>query len=141
MACGPTPRSGPVAERKMHTGVLMAKKTCGMCGAVYASRGAVRYCGDACRLEAEAAQLAGSMCGLALEQARAIRAIQACMICQSTESGFESGIFAIDHCHDAGVVRGALCRSCNARCSLRRSGARSVTCLCRSRWGVPSRST
>ncbi|MEV0601009.1 endonuclease VII domain-containing protein [Streptomyces sp. NPDC050315] len=94
-------------------GALMAMKTCGTCGAEYVSNGAVRYCGDTCRLQAQAAQLAGTLYGLTLEQALAIRAVQACMICQSTESGFESGIFAIDHCHETGVVRGALCQSCN----------------------------
>ncbi|MFE3854538.1 endonuclease domain-containing protein [Streptomyces griseorubiginosus] len=53
------------------------------------------------------------MYGLTLEQARVVRAVGACMICSSTVSGFESGIFAVDHCHDSGVVRGVLCRSCN----------------------------
>ncbi|MFF0742993.1 endonuclease domain-containing protein [Streptomyces sp. NPDC004111] len=53
------------------------------------------------------------MYGLTLEQTRVVRSIGACMICSSTISGFESGIFAADHCHDSGVVRGVLCRSCN----------------------------
>ncbi|MFE0091245.1 endonuclease domain-containing protein [Streptomyces sp. NPDC058992] len=53
------------------------------------------------------------MYGLTLEQTRVVRAVGACMICSSTVSGFESGIFAVDHCHDSGVVRGVLCQSCN----------------------------
>ncbi|MEU9466644.1 endonuclease domain-containing protein [Streptomyces avermitilis] len=53
------------------------------------------------------------MYGLTLEQVRVIRSVRACMICASTVSGFESGIFAVDHCHDSGVVRGILCQRCN----------------------------
>ncbi|MFE5164710.1 endonuclease domain-containing protein [Streptomyces sp. NPDC056697] len=53
------------------------------------------------------------MYGLTLEQVREVRRVNACMICKSTESGFESGIFAVDHCHDSGIVRGALCQPCN----------------------------
>lgn len=64
-------------------------------------------------MRVEAMNLTGSMYGLRLEQVRAIRAVSACMICQSTDSGFESGIFAVDHCHESGVVRGALCQPCN----------------------------
>ncbi|MFE4776963.1 endonuclease domain-containing protein [Streptomyces sp. NPDC056713] len=64
-------------------------------------------------MQVQAMQLTGSMYGLRLDQVRLIRALPACMICQSTDSGFESGIFAVDHCHDSGVVRGALCQGCN----------------------------
>ncbi|WP_353963462.1 endonuclease domain-containing protein [Streptomyces sp. NBC_00086] len=53
------------------------------------------------------------MYGLTLEQVRMVRTVGACMICSSTVSGFESGIFAVDHCHDSQIVRGILCQACN----------------------------
>ncbi|WP_405891391.1 endonuclease domain-containing protein [Streptomyces sp. NBC_01527] len=53
------------------------------------------------------------MYGLTLDQVRLVRDVRECMICASTVSGFESGIFAVDHCHDSGIVRGVLCQPCN----------------------------
>ncbi|MFJ9002454.1 endonuclease domain-containing protein [Streptomyces sp. NPDC102359] len=90
--------------------------SCLECGTRYLvnSKGrAARYCGDACRNRAISIQTTGSMYGLTVEQVQELRRIGACMICASTDSGFGSGIFAIDHCHESGVVRGALCQPCN----------------------------
>lgn len=91
----------------------MRTKDCEECGAAFIPTGPARYCGEGCRTEVQALQLTASMYGLTLEQTRVVRAVGACMICSSTVSGFESGIFAVDHCHDSGVVRGVLCQSCN----------------------------
>lgn len=92
----------------------MKTKLCEECGTRFVPEArASRYCGEGCRIQVQAMQLTGSMYGLRLDQVRVIRALPACMICQSTDSGFESGIFAVDHCHDSGVVRGALCQGCN----------------------------
>ncbi|WP_374203166.1 endonuclease domain-containing protein [Streptomyces sp. ST2-7A] len=91
-------------------------RSCLECGTRYLanSKGrATLYCGDTCRNRAISIQTSGSIYGLTAEQVREIRRVEACMICESTDSGFESGIFAIDHCHDTDVVRGALCQSCN----------------------------
>jgi hypothetical protein len=91
----------------------MRTKDCEECGAAFVPTGPARYCGESCRTEVQALQLTASMYGLTLEQTRVLRALDACMICSSTVSGFESGIFAVDHCHDSGVVRGVLCQACN----------------------------
>ncbi|MFG2302392.1 endonuclease domain-containing protein [Actinacidiphila glaucinigra] len=92
----------------------MRTKRCEECGTPFVpSAQASRYCGEGCRVQVQAMQLTGSMYSLTLEQVRAVRAVPACMICQSSDSGFESGIFAVDHCHETGVVRGALCQACN----------------------------
>ncbi|MFJ1979304.1 endonuclease domain-containing protein [Streptomyces albogriseolus] len=91
----------------------MRTKDCEECGTAFIPTGPARYCGDECRAEVQALQLTASMYGLTLEQTRVVRSIGACMICSSTVSGFESGIFAVDHCHGSGVVRGVLCQSCN----------------------------
>lgn len=53
------------------------------------------------------------MYGLTLEQVRVVRAVGACMTCSTSVSGFDSGIFAVDHCHDSGVGRGVPCQACN----------------------------
>lgn len=91
----------------------MRTKDCEECGATFVPTGPARYCGEGCRTAVQGLQLTASMYGLTLEQTRVVRAVGACMICSSTVSGFESGIFAVDHCHDSGVVRGVLCQSCN----------------------------
>ncbi|WP_416520462.1 endonuclease domain-containing protein [Streptomyces achromogenes] len=89
---------------------------CAECGGRYrvdSKRRPARYCGEACRSRAFSIQTTGSMYDLTIEQVRELRKIGACMICGSTDSGFESGVFAIDHCHESSVARGALCRPCN----------------------------
>ncbi|MFB7078814.1 endonuclease domain-containing protein [Streptomyces sp. NPDC056308] len=91
----------------------MRTKDCEQCGSVFVPTGPARYCGESCRTQVQALQLTASMYGLTLEQVRVVRAVRACMICASTVSGIESGIFAVDHCHDSGVVRGVLCQPCN----------------------------
>ncbi|WP_353963135.1 endonuclease domain-containing protein [Streptomyces sp. NBC_01142] len=91
-------------------------RTCVECGTRYlinAKGRAARYCGAACRTRGQSLQTSGSIYGLTVEQVREVRRVNACMICNSTDSGFESGIFAIDHCHELGIVRGALCQPCN----------------------------
>ena len=37
---------------------------------------------------------------------------KACKICGTTEPG-SKGVFAVDHCHSGGHVRGLLCNNCN----------------------------
>ncbi len=91
----------------------MRTKDCTECGVAFVPSGPSRYCGEDCRARVQALQLTASMYGLTLEQVRIIRALDACMICSSGISGFESGVFAVDHCHGSGVVRGILCQSCN----------------------------
>lgn len=36
-----------------------------------------------------------------------------CAICRTSTPG-KRGVFAIDHCHHSGVVRGLLCNTCNS---------------------------
>ncbi|WP_103538737.1 MULTISPECIES: endonuclease domain-containing protein [unclassified Streptomyces] len=91
----------------------MGTKDCEECGTAFFPTGPARYCGEGCRAEVQALQTTASMYGLTLEQVRVVRAVDACMICASAVSGFKSGIFAVDHCHGSGVVRGVLCQSCN----------------------------
>ncbi|MFE5770899.1 endonuclease domain-containing protein [Streptomyces sp. NPDC056485] len=91
----------------------MRTKDCRECGVPFVPSGPARYCGEGCRSEVQARQVTAGLYGLTLEQVRAVRAVGACMICSSTVSGFESGVFAVDHCHDSGVVRGLLCQACN----------------------------
>lgn len=39
----------------------------------------------------------------------------ACAICRTKKAGRKGQHFAVDHCHESGVVRGLLCINCNAR--------------------------
>lgn len=52
--------------------------------------------------------------GLSIAQYEAIWVSQglACAICQSTDPG-RKGVFAVDHDHETGRVRGILCGNCN----------------------------
>lgn len=51
--------------------------------------------------------------GLTMEQVAELRS-KGCIICGRTEaSGRWDGVLHIDHCHETGRVRGALCHSCN----------------------------
>ncbi|WP_282202320.1 endonuclease domain-containing protein [Kitasatospora fiedleri] len=88
-------------------------KNCEECGSKYPSIGPSRYCGDACRNHVQSLHATGGLYNLNLNQVRLVREVRSCMICKSKDSGFESGIFAVDHCHDTNTVRGALCQSCN----------------------------
>ena len=36
-----------------------------------------------------------------------------CAICGNTKPGGRWGEFAVDHCHETGVIRGILCHKCN----------------------------
>lgn len=38
-----------------------------------------------------------------------------CKICKSEQAGRFGQHFAVDHCHETGIVRGLLCIKCNAR--------------------------
>jgi hypothetical protein len=38
---------------------------------------------------------------------------ECCAVCGSTSPGSEKKSWAVDHCHNSGVVRGILCFSCN----------------------------
>jgi hypothetical protein len=46
-----------------------------------------------------------------------------CAICQSIESGAETGVFHVDHDHETGSVRGLLCCRCNQGLGLLRDNA------------------
>jgi hypothetical protein len=39
----------------------------------------------------------------------------ACAICKSKTSGKKNPCFAVDHCHETGIIRGLLCTACNVR--------------------------
>lgn len=55
--------------------------------------------------------------GLTVERYNEMLAAQggACAICKSTKAGSKGQMFAVDHCHDSGRVRGLLCIACNSR--------------------------
>lgn len=78
-----------------------------------------RYCSEECRREHVGADIRRrSMLkrnyGLTPEDFDALLASQGgrCAICRSDDPGAK-GMWHVDHCHDAGTVRGLLCSACN----------------------------
>lgn len=51
--------------------------------------------------------------GLSVAEAEVLWNTDRCEICGSTDPQSRHGVFYIDHDHSSGVVRGALCASCN----------------------------
>lgn len=65
--------------------------------------------------------------GTSREVIEALVALQGnkCAVCDKELGGWPSNATHVDHCHDTGVVRGLLCRSCNMKEGwVRRYGAR-----------------
>jgi hypothetical protein len=68
-------------------------------------------------LQIERARSYGKLYGITVADYEAMLRSQGggCAICGALKAGPKTVYFAVDHCHDTGVVRGLLCISCNTR--------------------------
>lgn len=69
--------------------------------------------GDSRDYEKDEARQARRFYGLTLEEARELWHADKCAICGTTDPKDNRQKFHIDHCHETGKVRGALCSKCN----------------------------
>lgn len=68
-----------------------------------------------CRFKADRAYLLNARFQLSVQEYEAMLADQdgRCALCRSEKPGGRWNRFAVDHCHETGLIRGLLCWSCN----------------------------
>jgi len=97
-------------------------RVCCRCGDAPTNRTGIPYC-DACRNNAKREQARTRVLrpyGISLKDYDQLLTAQRgrCAICGTTDPGHGHKVFAIDHCHEGGYVRGLLCRNCNSAIGL-----------------------